>query len=277
MNLQQKRNPNSFQNKPENQPEVSIIILSYHNWTLTETCIRSIIENTTYPDYEIIIVDNASDPETQNNLRKISNQNDNIRVLFNPKNYSFAKANNLGASIAKGSFLVFLNNDTIVSEAWLSKLLFHIQNIPDAGMVGPVTNAIGNEAKIPVNYVNPSIDAVNKFAKIRSEQFSGQYFKIKNLALFCSIIPKQLFEKVGGLDERYKIGMFDDDDLAMKIKHLDLNLYCAEDVFIHHYHGGTFNKLSKIRQLLIFQINKYKFEKKWETKWVPHQNRPNNP
>jgi GT2 family glycosyltransferase len=258
------------------KPTTSIIILSFNNWPFTKTCISSIYQNTLSPEFEVIIVDNASKQETRNSLQKLSEEYENLTVLNNPKNYGFAKANNQGAKLAKGDYLVFLNNDTIVSPGWLEKLLSHLQNIPDAGMVGPVTNAIGNEAKIDVDYVEPTLEAVDRIGELRTKLFSGRYFKIKVLALFCCIIPKQLFEEIEGLDERYKIGTFEDDDLAMKIYQRGLNLYCAEDVFIHHYHGASFNKLSLTKRLILFQVNKFKFERKWRTKWEPHQNRSSN-
>ena len=253
---------------------VSIIIVSFNNCSFTRNCINSIYKNTLSPEFEVIIVDNASKQEAKDSLRKLSNEYKSLSVLYNPKNYGFSKANNLGAKLAKGDFFIFLNNDTIVSKGWIEKLLSHLQNIPDAGMVGPVTNAIGNEAKIDVDYIEPTIEEVNRIGELRERHYSGKYFKIKVLALFCCIISKELYERVGGLDERYVIGTFEDDDLAMKIYQQGLNLYCAEDVFIHHYHGVSFNKFSLVKRHFLFQINKFKFENKWNTKWVPHQNRP---
>ena len=254
--------------------KASIIIISYNNWSFTKICLESIVENTIYPDYEIIIIDNASDQNTIHNLQSYTKNSEHITIQYNLKNYGFAKANNQGAKIANGKYLAFLNNDTIVSQGWLKRLIKHLQNIPGAGMVGPVTNAIGNEAKVDIDYTEPSISSVKSFAEQRTAKFQGQYFKINNLALYCCVISKSLFEKVGGLDERYKIGTFEDDDLAMKIKQKGFSLFCAEDVFIHHFHGTSFNKLSKLKRRIIFEINKFKFENKWKTKWVPHQNKP---
>lgn len=158
------------------KPTTSIIILSFNNWPFTKTCISSIYQNTLSPEFEVIIVDNASKQETRNSLQKLSEEYENLTVLNNPKNYGFAKANNQGAKLAKGDYLVFLNNDTIVSPGWLEKLLSHLQNIPDAGMVGPVTNAIGNEAKIDVDYVEPTLEAVDRIGELRTKLFSGRYF-----------------------------------------------------------------------------------------------------
>lgn len=166
-----------------------------------------------------------------------------------------------------------MNNDTIVSEGWLGKLVNHITSIPNAGMVGPVTNAIGNEAKVSIDYLEPSLEAINQYAKKRAKNYSGKYFEIKVLATYCCIISKELFDQVGGLDERYGICMFDDDDLAMKVKQQGLKLYCVEDTFIHHFHGASINQFSKFKQMAIFHINKFKFERKWKTKWSAHQSR----
>jgi GT2 family glycosyltransferase len=87
------------------------------------------------------------------------------------------------------------------------------------------------------------------------------------------MISRDLFNRLGGLDEQFRVGMFEDDDLAMKINQAGLQLLCAEDVFIHHFHGASFNKIEDQELQRIFYENKLKFETKWGIKWQPHQNR----
>jgi O-antigen biosynthesis protein len=131
-------------------PKISIIVLSYNNLPYTRLCLESIIENTSYPNYEIIVVDNASEKSTVKYLKSVKASLGNFILILNDENLGFSKANNQGFAISAGEYIVFLNNDTIVTPGWVHGLLYHLQKNPSAGMVGPVTNSIGNEAKIDV-------------------------------------------------------------------------------------------------------------------------------
>jgi len=252
-------------------PKISIIIPTYDNLDLTKLCLKSIVENTAYPNYEIVIVDNGSKQDTVNYLKKFSSYNSNIKLHLNEKNLGFAKANNQGFNISTGDYLVFLNNDTIVTVGWLHLLSHHLIENKRVGMVGPVTNSIGNEARIDVGYTN--IDDVQAFAAQRAKEFSGKNFSIKVLALYCCMISRDLFEELGGLDERYNVAMFEDDDLAIKIRQKGLDLRCAEDVFIHHHHSASLNKLGDEFFQQLFEENKRRFEEKWGIQWEPHRYR----
>jgi len=252
-------------------PKISVIVLSYNNLPYTRLCLESIIENTSYPNYEMIIVDNGSEKNTIKYLKHFESSLPRVKLILNDQNLGFSKANNQGFALSEGEYVVFLNNDTIVTPGWIHGLLYHLQANPSAGMVGPVTNSIGNEAKIDVPYTE--LGEINTFAAHRTKDYFGKAFKIRVLALYCAMISRSLFERVGGLDERYEIGMFEDDDLALNIKELGLDLICAEDVFIHHFHRVTFDKLGPEKFQSIFDENKQKFQEKWESGWIPHQHR----
>lgn len=252
-------------------PKISVIVLSYNNLPYTRLCLESIIENTSYPNYEIIIVDNGSEKNTKKFLLQFKTRFANIKLILNNKNLGFSKANNQGFTISEGEFVIFLNNDTIVTPGWINGLLYHLLKNPSAGMVGPVTNSIGNEAKIDVPYTE--LGEINKFAAQRTNDYFGKAFTIRVLALYCAMISRALYERVGGLDERYGIGMFEDDDLALKIKAEGYKLLCAEDVFVHHFHRATFDTLGQEKFQAIFDENKQKFQEKWESDWIPHQHR----
>lgn len=214
--------------------KISIIVVSYNNLDYTRLCLESILKNTSYQNYEIIIVDNASDNDTVAFLIDYCSKNNIEKLILNQENLGFAKANNQGAKTSDGEYLVFLNNDTIVSPGWLHRLMWHLKSDKNIGMVGPVTNAISNEAKINIDYSDATIFNVNNFAAKQTMLNYGQSFAIKVLAMFCLMMTKELFFEVKGLDERYKIGIFAGDDLAIKIQKKGLRLLCAKDVFIHH-------------------------------------------
>ena len=253
--------------------KVSIIVVSFNNQPYLELCLDSIVKNTEYPNYEIIIVDNNSDLDTVSYLSVFHKTNGNSKLIFNDENLGFAKANNQGAQIADGEFLVLLNNDTIVTPGWLNRLLWHLESNKDVAMVGPVSNGVSNEARIFIDYTDVSLENINIFASKRSAEFFGQFFEIQMLALFCAIISKDLYMEIGGLDEQYKIGMFEDDDLAMKLNIRGYKLICAEDTFVHHFQRTSFKLLPENKYLEIFNENQKRFENKWQTKWAQHKTR----
>lgn len=251
-------------------PKVSIIILTYNNQKYTEDCLNSIFFKTAYPNYEIIIVDNNSIDNTKSYLKDVESRQKNVKVIFNDENYGFAKGNNIGIKASDGEYIVLLNNDTIVTRGWLTSFIKHFEDDENLALIGPVTNNISNEAKIKVNYSrNEDIDY---FAYNYTIQHIGQtYDDINVLAMFCVMISRKAFNKIGYLEEEYGIGMFEDDDYSYKAKYMGYNIRCAEDVFIHHYLSATLSKLNGSQYKELFYRNKSIFEKRWNTKWKKHK------
>ncbi|MDX1463056.1 MAG: glycosyltransferase [Marinirhabdus sp.] len=249
-------------------PKVSVIILTYNNLSVTQICLYSIYANTSYPNFELIIVDNASVDETPAWLTRFAELHSNITLILNNENLGFAAGNNQAVREATGEFLIFLNNDTVVTMGWIEGLLSHAREDPTVGLVGPVTNSIGNEARIPVDYTAPA--EMEMFAKNRASAMKGQSFDIRMLALYCVLTRKDHFESLGGLDERFGVGMFEDDDLAVRYHQAGLSVICVEDVFIHHFQSMSFSKLKKDYYNKLFSENRKKYEEKWNRKWEPY-------
>jgi O-antigen biosynthesis protein len=156
----------------------------------------------------------------------------------------------------------------VVTKGWLTKLLRYCQN-PAVGMVGPVTNSCGNEACIKVPYED--IADMENFARDYTRKNRGKFFEINVLAFFCTVIPRRVWDAVGPLDEQYEIGMFEDDDYALRIKEHGFKMICAQDVFVHHFGRASFARLKESEYRKIFGRNKERFEKKWGRPWVPHK------
>jgi GT2 family glycosyltransferase/glycosyltransferase involved in cell wall biosynthesis len=252
------------------QYKASIVILTHNNWKDTQLCLDSIFAKTELPNFEVIVVDNASQDGTPDHLIQYASQHQNFQVKINIRNEGFARGNNLGAGLAQGEYLVFLNNDTVVTSGWLSGLIQHLQN-PQVGMVGPVTNSASNESRILVDY--ESLDDLDEFALQYTNAHQGIANEIRVLAFFCVALRRSVFEEIGPLDERFGLGMFEDDDYAMRLREKDYQVLCAEDVFIHHSGGQSFLKLESDHYWQLFRENREKFESKWGRKWQPHLQR----
>jgi GT2 family glycosyltransferase len=255
--------------------KASVLIVTYNNLKLTRLCLDSVFRTTEEVSYEIIVVDNGSEDQTPNYLRQIEQDHDHVSVILNPDNAGFAVANNQAVRQAHGQYIAFLNNDTVVTPGWLSRMISHLEADPALGMVGPVTNAIGNEARIDVEYTD--LAHMESFAARYTEEHGGQSFEVRMLALFCAVIRRELLEQVGLLDERYEIGMFEDDDLAQKIRQAGRTLRCVEDVFVHHASSAAFQKLASQEYQRIFQSNRRRYEDKWGVCWQPHRYRQISP
>ncbi len=264
--------PEMYQEKnnsdPADMPIVSVLILTYNNLLLNQLCLHSVYANTTYPNFEVIVVDNGSVDETPGWLKQFAQTHPNLRLFLNSENRGFAGGNNQAAREAKGEYLIFLNNDTVVTRGWVEGLLAYFQTVPQAGLVGPVTNAIGNEACIRIDYSSPY--EMEAFAEKIARKMKGRSFDIRMLAFYCVMARKAQYETLGGLDERFAVGMFEDDDIAVRYQQEGFRVLCAEDVFIHHFHRSTFGKLAEEIHQKIFDENREKYEQKWGHVWRPY-------
>jgi GT2 family glycosyltransferase len=247
-------------------PAVSIVIVTYHNRELTRLCVESILADP-YPACEIIVVDNDSTDGTPDDLRALAARHPNVRIILNGENRGFAAANNQGLAAARGDVLVLLNNDVVVPRGWLRGLLRCLDD-PAIGLVGPVTNWAGNEARIPVGYTD--LADMDDFARDHMHGHRGIAFDIAVAAMFCLALRRDAFEKIGPLDERYGIGMFEDDDYANRARAAGYRVVCTEESFVHHFGQASFKKLIDNGEYqAIWDRNQAYFESKWG-KWKPH-------
>jgi GT2 family glycosyltransferase/glycosyltransferase involved in cell wall biosynthesis len=249
--------------------KAAIVIVSYKNLEYIWLCLESIWEKTLYPNFEVIVVDNASGPDVVDYLKTAAEKEPRLKVILNEENLGFARANNIGIEAAGAcEYVVLLNNDTIVTRRWLPRLIEYLQN-EAIGMVGPVTNNIGNEAKINVSY--QGAEGVDDFAEKYVRENAGRSFDIPMLAMFCVAMRRGLLDQIGMLDEQFRIGMFEDDDFALRVRGAGYRVVCAEDIFIHHWGQASFNQMDKAKYFRIFVENREKFEAKWKTRWKPHK------
>jgi GT2 family glycosyltransferase/2-polyprenyl-3-methyl-5-hydroxy-6-metoxy-1,4-benzoquinol methylase/glycosyltransferase involved in cell wall biosynthesis len=249
------------------EPMVSVVVVTFGNINLTRECLRSIDENSQYAHLEIIVVDNASSDGTPEYLRQWVTESGNRKVILNEKNRGFAAANNQGLSSATGDYLILLNNDTYVTPGWVGTLLRHLRRDPTIGLIGPVTNNIGNEARIDIDY--SSMSEMLTVSARYTRRHIGQTYPLRTAAFFCAMMPREVYEAVGALDESFGLGFFEDDDYCRRIEKIGLRVACAEDVFIHHHLSASFNRINQDERRALFERNRAIYEAKWGV-WQPH-------
>jgi GT2 family glycosyltransferase len=137
-------------------------------------------------------------------------------------------------------------------------------------LIGPVTNNIGNEARIQVTYSDMA--EMRKIAARYTLSHVGENFQTRTAAFFCAMMARNVYQEVGPLDEAFGIGFFEDDDYCRRVAQLGLRIVCAEDVFIHHFLSASFGKLRSEERRAQFERNLEIYEEKWG-KWIPHAHR----
>jgi glycosyltransferase involved in cell wall biosynthesis len=207
-------------------------------------CLESVLRNTRQP-YELILIDNASTDGTTDYLRSLASRAGPVRVkvVINAVNRGFPAGCNQGLAEATGDYVLFLNNDIIVSAGWIDPLVAIAARYADGkSLVGPVTNNASPPHPVPVTY--RTLDEIELFAQRWATEHERQISIVPRLSAFCLLGKRAFISSLGGFDEGYGIGLFDDDDLCLRAKNAGAELVLARQVFIHHFGSRTFHALA---------------------------------
>jgi GT2 family glycosyltransferase/acetyltransferase-like isoleucine patch superfamily enzyme/2-polyprenyl-3-methyl-5-hydroxy-6-metoxy-1,4-benzoquinol methylase/Flp pilus assembly protein TadD/glycosyltransferase involved in cell wall biosynthesis len=245
----------------------SIIILTYNQLKHTKLCLQSIEEHTPQP-HELILVDNGSTDGTLDYLQEYANLHHNVRVIANKKNLGFAAGNNQGLSVANGSYVLLLNNDTVVAEGWLARMLSVFERFSNVGIVGPVTNNISGPQQVKEATYN-SLEEMHPFAKQRSSAHIGETIESFRVVGFCLLAKREVIDRIGGLDEQFGSGNFEDDDFCLRAAAAGYKARIAQDAFIHHTGSQTFKGAG-----INYQQSLERNWKIFKTKWKLPKNSP---
>ena len=243
------------------QYKASVIIVSYNNYKdTTGPCIESICSDTPNKNIEIIVVDNNSTDETPEKLREFAKKNSNLKPLLNTDNRGFAGGNNDGVAMATGEILILLNSDTIIPTGMLNRIVELMLENSDWGMLGPVTNEAGNEQKIPVQSGN--VDEIIDQGLEWCRHADNDYFITDRLDFCCVALRTVDYRRLGGLDEGFGRGYYEDDDFCIRARLAGLKMVMAEEVFICHLSGKSFSKFGNAYVKKLMRANKAKLKKK---------------
>lgn len=241
---------NHFCTKPAQPGLVSIVIPLYNQLDYTKSCLQSLIE-TTRSNIEIILVDNASSDGTDVFISTLGN----VTVISNAENRGCSGAWNQGSRAASGEWIMILNNDVLLSPDWLEGLLEAAERLK----LDIVTPAI-REGEHNYDINSYAMELTTRMKNVvRRGRANG----------ICFMARRRVFDTIGGFDENFRIGQYEDTDFFLRATRAGFLLGTVGSSFLHHFGSvtqksiKTSNRIAKPYAL----ENKAYFIRKWKLPW----------
>lgn len=207
--------------------EISIVLCTFNYPSVVRLCLDHIRKYADVP-YELIVVDNGSDPEQ---FKYLQSQKD-IKLISITENMGIARSYNEGTKIARADYILFMTCYSLLTEKSLSSMLACLKREKNCAMVGPVSNNVSGHQNIQVPHQD--INKLNDFIVQNREHNSGARRQVFRLLSHCMLIKKEVLEQIGGFDERFGLGSYEDDDLCLRLINHSYMLYIALDAFVYY-------------------------------------------
>lgn len=265
------------------RPLVSIVIANKDHIEDLSRCVESIINKSTYENYEIIIVENNSETDQIKDYYKEISNHPKVQVVTYEGAFNYSKINNFGVSFANGEYVILLNNDTeVITEGWIEEMLMYGQR-KDVGVVGAklyyedktIQHAgivIGLGAHRTAGHTHYKVPEANV-------GYMGKLCYAQNVTAVtgaCMMIKKSLYDQLKGLDEEFAVAL-NDVDFCLRVRKLGLLNIFTPFAELYHYESksrGSDNK--KDANALRYQEEAEKFKERWKvelTEGDPYYNK----
>jgi GT2 family glycosyltransferase len=260
--------------------KLSVIIVNYNHKYFPRLAVEALEKSKTNFPFEIIVVDNSSDDEQSAEFLKKAHDQKRITLISSPKNLGFGKGNNLGAKIAQGEFLFFHNPDVTVEQDTLQKMADYLEKHDDTGILGP--KVIYSSGKIQETcrrnmkfsdlvFNRTPLGRIPVFKKrvknYLMEDFDHDAIQDVDLITGAAIMmPRTVFEKIGGFDPRYFLFM-EDFDLCRTVKKNGYRVVYYPEAEVNHYHKrlsqGSLVRMVSRKVFWSHVISAFKYFRKW--------------
>src|SRR6478609_5308248 len=228
-------------------PLVSVITLNWNTPQVTADFLRSVKDNQTYKNIEVIVVDNGS---LENPTQLFESTFPGVKIILTGKNLGFAGGNNVGIAQATGDYLFIVNNDTEFTPGLIEELVEVFRNNPDAGMVSPKFHYFFHKGTIEYAGYNPVNVFTGRNGMIGSrEKDKGQYNEMKVTHYAHGggmMVSRDVIEKVGPLPENFFL-YYEELDWSEQIKRKGFKIYYQPKGLIYHKESMTTGKSSTLK------------------------------
>lgn len=239
----------------------SVIVPCRGQLPFTRFCLAALARHTRSP-WELVVVDDGSEDGTPEYLAGVADVAPfPVTIVRHESAQGYPAACNAGVAASSGELLVLLNNDAVVTDGWLDQLEALTRVDPAIGLVGPMSNDARPPQLVPeVPYLD--LDEMHHFARQWRAERRGQWLTAESLSGFCMLITRTAWDVVGGLDERFGLGLCDDDDLCLRARRAGFELAVAHDLFVHHFGSRTIGAVVPNHEGLL-EENRRVLAEKW--------------
>jgi GT2 family glycosyltransferase len=260
---------------------VSIIIPTRDHGDDVERCLRSLFDRSTYPDFEVILLDNGTEDEASLDIfaRWLEREPERLKVVRYDVPFNFSKINNYAASAASGTYFLFLNNDTeVVAPDWIEAMVEQAQR-PSIGAVG--AKLLYDDGTVQHAGVIIGLGGVaghsHKYQPGGEPGYFGAVQTVNNFSAVtaaCLMVRRSVFEEVGGFDEALAIA-FNDVDLCLRIQAAGYYNVYLPHVVLYHHESKSRGFEDTPEKMARFLREQQVMHERWRTAEVPdpHYNR----
>ncbi len=230
------------------KPLVSIIVLNWNGEKYLKDCLTS-LENQTYSNLELILVDNGS---KDNSVKFVRKNFPRIKIIENRKNLGFAVGNNKGIRLARGKYIFILNNDTKIDKNCLEGLTEAAEKDNKIGMLAPKILSFKNPKSIDSVGLNIYLDGMAR-GRGRTEIDEGQYDQIEEILLpsgCAALYRKKMLEEIDLFDENF-FAYCEDTDLGLRGRLAGWKAILVPHAIVYHHYSGTTGKYSRFKAFLV--------------------------
>jgi GT2 family glycosyltransferase len=252
-------------------PTVSLIIPLHAHSELTRACLQSICDNTTHVSYEVILVDDVADPESKRLLERVTG----AEIIRNVGNIGYLRSMNTGARVARGRWLVLMNNDTEVQNGWLNALIGCAESSEDVGVVTPKYLDPDGQLVEAGGIIWRDGTGVNYGRGDAPDLFQYEYRRETDYGSAAALmVRKELWDAVGGFDERYRPMYYEDADLCFEARKHGFRVLYEPEAVVVHVEGATAGRDPEAGFKRYQEKNRPTFVAKWSQQLETEHLRP---